>query len=65
MRQRQIHYEKEGMKIDVTVWGDITIVRPFSDIKVKALFELKSVFEKLIKDNIQKVALDLTHVGSI
>ena len=53
------------MKIDVTVSGDITIVRPFSDIRVKTLLVLKNVFEKLIKDGIQKVALDLTHVGSI
>ncbi len=56
---------EEGMKIDVTALGDITIVRPFSDIRVKTLVPLKNVFEKLIKDDMKKVALDLTHVGSI
>lgn len=53
------------MKIDVATLGDITIIRPFSDIRVKTLLALKNVFEKLIADGIQKVAIDLTHVGAI
>ena len=53
------------MKVDITASGDITILKPQSDIKINTLLKLRGVFENLVKDDISKVAIDLSNVSLI
>ena len=53
------------MKVEITTSGDITILKPQSDIKIDTLLKLRGVFENLVKDCILKVAIDLSNVSLI
>lgn len=53
------------MNVEIAASGDITILKPQSDIKIDTLLKLRGVFESLIKDGISKVAIDLSNVHLI
>lgn len=53
------------MNIDVIASDDITIVKPDGDIRARTILSLRSAFEKLEKENILKIAIDLSGVKFI
>lgn len=53
------------MKIDVTESGDITIVKPYDDIRINTMIKIRRIFEKLLNEGVRKVAVDLSGVSLI
>ena len=53
------------MKIDVTASDDITIIKPYNDIRVNTMIKLRGVFENLLNEGALKVAVDLANVALI
>ncbi|MBN1980527.1 MAG: STAS domain-containing protein [Chitinivibrionales bacterium] len=53
------------IKIDIQTTEDVTIVRPYEDIKSSTIASIREVLRQLIRDGQHHVAIDLQHVNFI
>jgi anti-anti-sigma factor len=53
------------IKIDIHTTADITILRPYEDIKSSTIQYIREVLKQLIRDAQCRIAIDLQHVNFI